>query len=155
MRCGTWQKKLSCYVDDALSEGDRRSVKAHVASCEACRAALKRFLLIRKAFAGRPAVVPSPHFYERMNSRMRTEEVEPPPWPDWRTFGRMAVAALLLIAIGGLSAYWMGQEGEPAAYGIVSRYLEQATGDDAPEIAVLYRSEVSRDAILKVAIHRK
>ena len=155
MRCRTWQKKLSCYADDALSEGDRRSVEAHVASCEACRAALKRFLLIRKAFAGRPGVVPPPHFHERMASRMRAEEPEAPAWPDWRTFGRMAVAALLLIAIAGLSAYWMGQEGEPAAYGIVSRYLEQATGDDAPEIAVLYRSDVSRDAVLAVAIQKK
>lgn len=155
MHCRVWQKKLSCLVDGALGEGDRQSLEAHLASCAACRSARDRFLTIRKAFAGRPDALPPPHFYERMMARMADGPARTPAWKGWHSFGRLAVAALLLIAVVGLSAYWLGPEGEPAAHGILGRYLEEATGDDGHDIAVLYRSDISRDAVLKVAIQRK
>lgn len=153
MRCRACHKKLSCYVDGELSGRDRREVEAHLASCEGCRAELERLSLIRGAFASLPGATPVPFFYERIATRLRAEEA--PAWEGWKVFGRLAAAAVLLIACLGLSFYWVDRHFDAQTNGVVARYLEQSSGEDATEVAALYRSDVSRDAMLKMVIQRK
>ena len=156
MRCRTCRKELSCYVDDELFGLGRRTVEAHLASCAGCRAEMERLRAIRRAFASLSDAPPKPLFYERLMSRMEAEEAPVPAREGWWTFGRLAAAAVLLIAVFGLSFYWVDRHFEAQMNGIVARYLEQSSEEDATEVAAIYRSsDVSRDAVLKMVIQRK
>ncbi|MSS71489.1 MAG: zf-HC2 domain-containing protein [Candidatus Latescibacteria bacterium] len=155
MRCRTCRKKLSCYVDDELSGLDRRAAEEHLASCAGCRAGVVRLRAIRKAFARLPDASPRPFFYERLMSRMAAEEAPAPAREGWRAFGRLAAAAVLLIAVLGLSLYWVDQQFDDQTQGILARYLEQSSEEDATEVSAIYRSDVTRDAVLDMVIQEK
>lgn len=155
MRCGACHKRLSCYVDAELSGRDRREVEAHLASCGGCRAELERLRALRRAFADLPGATPVPFFYERLAGRLRAEEAAASAWAGWRVFGRLASAAVFLIAFLGLSFYWVERHFDPSMNGIVARYLEHSSEEDAMEVAAIYQSEVSRDAMLKMVMQKK
>lgn len=142
-------------MDAELSGLGRRAVEEHLTSCAACRAELERLRAIRRAFAGLSGAPPVPLFYERTMSRMAAEGVPAPAREGWRTFSKLAAAAVLLIAVLGLSLYWVDQRFEVQTQGVVARYLEQSSEEDATEVAAIYRSDVSRDAVLKMVIQRK
>lgn len=116
---------------------------------------MERLRAIRRAFASLSGAPPKPLFYERLMSRMEAEEAPVPAREGWWTFGRLAAAAVLLITAFGLSFYWVERHFEAQTNGVVARYLEQSSEEDATEVAALYRSDVSRDAVLKMVIQRK
>jgi anti-sigma factor RsiW len=155
VRCRIARKRLSCWIDEELPEREARVLEAHLASCGSCREVLTGFRLVRKAFTDRAQASPLLQFYSRVAARLESETLEAGEVSDWRYLGRYAVAATLLIAIFGLSLHWVDRQLARPANGIIARYLEAASGEDPPEIAVLYRAEVSREAILELAIREK
>ena len=50
MTCDKWLEQISAYVDDELTESERRAVEAHVHECAACRETLEAFRVDKTLF---------------------------------------------------------------------------------------------------------
>ncbi|MDH5768610.1 MAG: zf-HC2 domain-containing protein, partial [Nitrospirota bacterium] len=61
MECADIQKKLSAYIDDALSPEERMLIDEHLTSCQECKASLAD---MRKT----------------LEYVQKLEDIEPPPW---------------------------------------------------------------------------
>ena len=85
-----------------LDASTRARVDAHVATCPECASELETLRLVRRAFAGTPAVdtrrivaaLPKPPVV----ARSHRPRVAPRRWLDWRI-----AAALTMVTVGGLS----------------------------------------------------
>ena len=61
MECADIQKKLSAYIDDALSPEERMLIDEHLTSCQECNAFLADMI-------------------KTLEYIQKIEDVEPPPW---------------------------------------------------------------------------
>jgi anti-sigma factor RsiW len=71
MNCCTFRENHAAYVDDALAEGERADMHAHLAECSECAAhdtSVRRALLL---FRNMPTIQPSPDFSAKLNERLR------------------------------------------------------------------------------------
>ena len=59
MKCDEIEELMPRYVEGDLSETDRRSVEAHLATCAGCRESLEAFTALELSLGGLKAAVPS------------------------------------------------------------------------------------------------
>jgi hypothetical protein len=72
------RRKLSDYLDDALSAGERREIEEHLNGCLRCREALAELKQVVAAIHDIPPVEPPPWLTTRIMARVR-EETAPRP----------------------------------------------------------------------------
>ena len=125
MRCAEVKEKLTEYQLGLLGEADAAALRLHLDDCAACRkelAALERMdALIAPA---EPLSAPD-GMWIAVHARMKPRQVA--WWRSWVQAPRpaLAMAAALLLAVGGI---WLGLRGTPeeAAYEVLaSDYQEQ------------------------------
>ena len=107
MRCRTAEKRLSDWLDGALSPRKRARLEAHLSSCPACRAARDALARLQKE-AALPAGPPDGYwadFERRLASRLDREpagrKAVGTPFPVRRRLA-WAVAGLALVAAAAL-----------------------------------------------------
>ena len=126
MLCARVREKLTEYQYGLLDEAAAREVRAHLQECAACReelAALERL----DALIGPAVEYEAPAgMWPAIQARMKPRRA--PWWQLWRASPKpaLAMAAALLLALGGI---WLALRGGPAeveTYGVLaSDYQEQ------------------------------
>lgn len=163
LTCTAAHPLIARYADDApLAAADRDALKAHLADCAGCRAALDEQRDVAALLRGRMETVPEPGLVARVSARIDREGRKPGGegawqpgqgtgengWLDlanWRawTVGLAPVAAALLVAayidIGGASSTSTAQP-------IVPTTLEEWTTATAP---AALQSDASGEALIE------
>ena len=140
MKCEAAQERLDDYVDGALPEAEFQEVELHIAGCPACRAEEEGLRELLARASGLPREVQPPR---ELWSGIR-ERIDPPrtialrperPSGRWWTFGSLAAAAAVLVAlvstltdIGGPRPTQTGGTGvaQPAGAGNSGAPMQQA-----------------------------
>ena len=118
-----WTDKLSDYLDDELSDGERRAVGAHVAECARCARTLEELQRVAAAAASLAPVRPQADLWSGISSRIgsaswtgRTGFAGRAPRRFSFSVTEIAAASLLLAALsGGTVATLMMRTGRPGA----------------------------------------
>jgi anti-sigma factor RsiW len=110
-----WTDKLSDYLDDGLSAGDREAVEAHLETCAHCAAVLEQ---LRRVVARAQAVEPRPphaDLWTGIAARIEAEAGRRPaqvtPFAQRQprrvtfTISQLAAAAVILAAVSGGMAW--------------------------------------------------
>jgi hypothetical protein len=110
MECGTVKKRVSAYLDDAISAEELRLLKRHLNTCRECALETERYSVIREKLRSLPRPVAPPDLATRLRvvaSKVRLESSRGAgPWKRW--CGRVELALhdlmrpLALPAMGGL-----------------------------------------------------
>jgi anti-sigma factor RsiW len=104
MVCESWKTKLDTYLDGELSEDEMRSFDAHVRSCPSCSAdALSQVQMKRALHAAGNRFTPSAEFRKRVQ-----QSIAPKPQRSFRLGWTFAVAAAAVLAVGALTATYVG-----------------------------------------------
>jgi anti-sigma factor RsiW len=97
-----WTERLSDYLDDEMSAGERSAVAAHLEGCEACRAWVEDVTAIRaeaRALGDRP---PASDLWPALAVRL-----EPPSRRSMQVPLPLAIAAGLFIAVSSALGAWV------------------------------------------------
>ncbi|MEE8524236.1 MAG: zf-HC2 domain-containing protein [Thermoanaerobaculia bacterium] len=103
-RCEPWQRQLDDFVDERLSPRDQAELQRHLDGCESCRREAEELEGLLAAARELPRALQPPwdswpDIEARLSSRSRR--------PRLRGWVPQAIAAALLIAIGGASSRWL------------------------------------------------
>jgi hypothetical protein len=138
--CHDVEPRLSEFIDDGLSAGDRAEVNAHVSQCARCRDLLRDLQQIRRAAQALGPVAPPDHVWLQVAGQARLGR----PFPHLPA-GRIArspairqwiglAAALVLVTVG--AHYFLrsvpengggGAAGNPAETASVKRIADELT----------------------------
>jgi hypothetical protein len=133
MRCRTFRKTHTAYVDGRLNETRSQAMRAHAQTCGPCGrldVAIRRGLLVARNL---PPVQPSANFMLRLEDRLRQEEVcagGTLPLRSART-----AAAVLAVAVAGTVLAATAIRGP-------TQTSRVRTGGNAPETPVTRRTIV-------------
>ena len=144
MRCAQVREKLTEYQLDLLGDGEAREVQAHIDECADCReelAALERMDEL---------IQPAEHheaprdMWAGVQARMKPRRA--PWWQVWRAAPKpaIAMAAAMLIAIGGI---WLGLSGSPES---PQQYAVLASDYQEQQIVAQWSQPLADDAALGV-----
>lgn len=143
-----WEQDLAAYVLDALSADETRSIEAHLADCERCRADLGWLEPSVDVLAESVAQVsPPPRLREQLLATTRDEarSVEHGGWKrGWRAWALRPITALAALAIvaAGVAGYALrgGDDGgTPGSAELALDVSPEAKG----AVAVLERHPIS------------
>jgi putative zinc finger protein len=110
-----WTDRLSEYLDDELSPGDKAQMDAHLAACEACRTVLDELRAVTVKAASLSPTPPSADLWPGIEARIeRRKNVMPFRERAARRFSftmpqLVAAAAALMLVSGG--SVWLAQYG--------------------------------------------
>lgn len=104
MACAKYKDWLSDAALGALDAAREVELCAHVAGCEACRAALESeqalFAAMDAGLESSVAAEPSPEFVARVRMRVAEQAVQRPSWmAGWLPLTASAVAVVLLLVV--------------------------------------------------------
>ena len=110
MSCSEFNPLLSELADGSLGGEARARVEAHLAGCEACRAALADIREMRRAARALPKMAPREDLWNKVVARIETGDAAPASVTSIRTrrrwfagrsgtLGLLAAAAVLLVAV--------------------------------------------------------
>lgn len=109
MECSSAKKRLSDYLDDAVSSEERRLLKSHFNVCRECALESERYGELRRKLRSLPGHLPPPDLTTRLRvvaSKVRMETLGPSPWRRWRDRLELSLQNLMrplaLPAVGGL-----------------------------------------------------
>jgi anti-sigma factor RsiW len=110
-----WTDRLSEYLDDELSPGERALVEAHLRECDACTAVLDELRAVTVQAAALPSAPPAADLWPGIEARLeRRAAVTPFPGRPSRRFSftipQLAAAAAALMLVSGGSV-WLSQYG--------------------------------------------
>lgn len=135
-----WEDRLSDYLDDELSPGERRKLEAHLRVCGGCAVLLEelRGVVARAAACDRESA-PSrelwtgiaPRLAPRGNTRAREKTSPGPGFAPWR-FPALAAAALVVLAVVA-SLLWQAGTLRPSVPQVTERAA--TTRPDQPPAA--------------------
>ena len=98
MTCAECRAQLVAYLDLELGLAERTDLDAHLAGCDACRAALAAERRLSGALASLPVLEPTPDFEARFWARIARDQEAPEGWAT-RLFSRR-----LALGFGGAAA---------------------------------------------------
>jgi anti-sigma factor RsiW len=145
VKCDETRSLLDAYLDQELTDTDRRRVEAHLASCTACAAAEARLAELIDTVRGATRFQPPDHLARRVHARLREDAAERPPgvpaegsmrW--WLSIGGAAIGSaaisawLVLTLLAGPSAEQLALREVAAAHVrslIQDHLLEVASAD--------------------------
>jgi anti-sigma factor RsiW len=134
MNCRSAESLFSSFMEDEVSQEERRALEAHLLSCRRCSLALRELRVTVNFVRELPEVAPSAHFEEDLFARIRSGEGLSPSWPAWaeRLRGLFAPVTLrpLLAAGAGACAIVVGV----AVFHPSRPAIKSATGPSAPVV---------------------
>ena len=86
MNCRSTESLFSAFLDDALSQSERRSFEAHLLGCRRCSLSLREMkstLALLDDVAKAPAPELAPHFEDDLMARIRSGEAMRPTMVEW------------------------------------------------------------------------
>jgi len=112
MKCWTVDRRLSAYLDRAVSEGERREIRAHLSDCPACSAKMESQQLMSASLRSLPRLAPPPDLGMRLRIMASKEpfagKTPVSAFRKWRDSASLALRDLMkpiaLPAAGGLCA---------------------------------------------------
>ena len=109
MNCRSAEPLLSAFLEDDLSQKERRSLEAHLLACRRCSLSLRELRATLELIQNVPFMETSPHFEEDLLARIRSGEALRPTVVEWLK-GLLEPARLrpLFLAGAGACAVWIG-----------------------------------------------
>jgi len=130
MRCRQVEKRLVDYTDDLLDVRERERVAAHLAACEACRAAAEDVRVASEGLRGLTTVRPPATFAPRIRSTVRDRAPRALAPSLLRPDVRAALnGAFAVVVLGLLTTHYLAQ---PRPYVAPSPSLAVAVARVAP-----------------------
>ncbi len=74
MNCRSVESLFSSYIEDEISQEERRNVEAHLMGCRRCSVAMSDVRATMSILEGMPLVEPSAHFDEDVYAKIRSGE---------------------------------------------------------------------------------
>ena len=99
-----WTDRLSDYLDDELEPAERSALEQHLATCEGCRDTLAALRQVIARASELPPLVPASDLWPGIEQRVQA--IRPVRRTVTFSFGQLAAAAMVLIALSGGVA-WM------------------------------------------------
>ncbi|HEU4333561.1 MAG TPA: zf-HC2 domain-containing protein, partial [Candidatus Eisenbacteria bacterium] len=106
MNCRSAESHFSDFLDDALSQAERRSFEAHLLSCRRCSQSLREMkgaMALLGGVAKASVVETSPHFEDDLMDRIRSGEAMRPTVIEWLQ-GLLEPARLRPVLMTGAAA---------------------------------------------------
>jgi hypothetical protein len=106
MNCRSAESLFSAFLDDAMSQAERRSFESHLLGCRRCSQALREMkgaLALLADVASAPDAELSPHFDEDLMARIRSGEAMRPTVVEWLQ-GLLAPVRLRPALMAGAAA---------------------------------------------------
>ncbi|HYR69343.1 MAG TPA: zf-HC2 domain-containing protein [Candidatus Dormibacteraeota bacterium] len=109
MNCRSAEPLLSAFLEDDLSQKERRSLEAHLLACRRCSLSVRELRATLELMQNVPYMETSPHFEEDLLARIRSGEAMRPTVVEWLK-GLIEPARLrpLFLAGAGACAVWIG-----------------------------------------------
>lgn len=109
MNCRSAEPLLSAFLEDDLSQNERRSMEAHILGCRRCSLAVRELRATLELVQNVPYYETSPHFEADLMARIRSGEALRPTVVEWLR-GLLEPARLrpLFLAGAGACAVWIG-----------------------------------------------
>lgn len=108
MECASVKRRVSDYLDDAVSAEERSVLKRHLKGCRECALESERYFQLREKLRSLPQPVPPVDLTTRLRvvaSKVRMESLSS-PWSRWRDRVELTLRNLMrplaLPAVGGL-----------------------------------------------------
>jgi len=108
MECASVKRRVSDYVDDAVSTEERSALKRHFNGCRDCALESERYFGLREKLRSLPKPMPPADLTTRLRvvaSKVRMESLSS-PWSRWRDRMELSLRNLMrplaLPAVGGL-----------------------------------------------------
>jgi hypothetical protein len=83
MNCRSAEALYSSFLEDELSQKERRSFESHLLSCRRCSVAIRELRATLELIHELPRTETSPHFEEDVLARIRSGEAMRPSVSDW------------------------------------------------------------------------
>ena len=83
MNCRSAETLYSAFLEDELSQEERRSLEAHLMGCRRCALSVKELKATLEVMSDLPAIETSPHFEEEIFDRIRSGEALRPTLIEW------------------------------------------------------------------------
>jgi anti-sigma factor RsiW len=125
MTCDTFLERASDYVDGALDEATRAEADAHVNACEACRALAADLRKVQRAAASIDRVALPANGWSRVLDRLQADPAfartsassqrQQRPASASHSLAWLAMAAVLVLAVGGALIYMVRQPAAPSS----------------------------------------
>lgn len=109
MNCRSAEPLLSAFLEDDLSQKERRSLETHILACRRCALSVRELRATLELVRNVPYMETSPHFEEDLLARIRSGEALRPTVVEWLK-GLLEPARLrpLFLAGAGACAVWIG-----------------------------------------------
>ena len=108
MNCRSAEPLLSAFLEDDLSQNERRNLESHLLSCRRCSHALRELRATLELLQTVPEVETSPHFEADLLARIRSGEGLRPSVIEWlRTYLEPARLRPVFLAGAGACAIWI------------------------------------------------
>src|SRR5215204_1803845 len=105
-----WMERLSEYVDDELSEGERVALEAHLESCIDCSVVLADLRAVVERARHLDPYRPRQDLWPEIAQRIGATSSRPRPIRRWSfSFPQLAAAAAVLMTLSG-GTVWLMQE---------------------------------------------
>ena len=109
MNCRSAEPLMSAFLEDDLSQNERRLLEAHILACRRCSLTVRELRATLELVQTVPYYETSPHFEEDLLARIRSGEALRPTVVEWLR-GLLEPARLrpLFLAGAGACAVWIG-----------------------------------------------
>jgi anti-sigma factor RsiW len=155
MKHKLYERQLSAYVDNELSESEMQSVRTHVEECAQCQQQVQVLRAIRMSIRNAASVVLPETFIYSVQRAVRQQEQEYAIWLGPERFARNIVAALCVIvfAVVAVGSYLTPQTavGQPVVVG-EERYFSGESSDSAAHAVIGSQRELSKDDVMIAAL---
>jgi len=134
MNCRSAESLFSSYLEDEISQEERRSVEAHFMGCRRCSVALRDLRATMSVLQRETTMVePSPHFDEDVFAKIRSGEgLRPSAWDLVRELASSFRLRPVVMAGAGVSAMVVAFAVSPVGQGLFRSGTPTLTASRAP-----------------------
>ncbi len=146
-----FERQLSAYVDNELSDGEAQSVRTHVEGCALCQQRVQVLRAIRTSIREAASIVPPETFIYSVQRAIRQQEQEYVIWLGPERFARNIVVALCVIVF---TFVLVGSYLTPQPVVGEDRYFSGEPSDSAAHAVIGSQRELSKEDVMIAALTR-
>jgi anti-sigma factor RsiW len=146
-----FERQLSAYVDNELSESEAKSVRTHIDGCAVCQQQAEVLRAIRTSIREAASVVLPETFVYSVQRAVRRQEQEYVIWLGPERFARNIVVALCVIVFTLVA---IGSYLTPQPVTGEDRYFSGEPSDSAAHAVIGSQRELSKDDVMVAALSR-
>lgn len=129
LRCSSFRKNLSAFLDDELGERKRRQLELHISECEDCRKETEKLREMISLISGTERPKTPPQLWEETRRRLETASERSTRTlafkiPRWGAIPAAAVVFTLLFYLLGGQLFFSKHEAGPTP---ITVYLQEHT----------------------------